>query len=65
METKSKYYIYYNGFNVITLYAHSKWEAIELASFMLPILKREKLIAKKTKIKSNGKSRKNTNAVND
>lgn len=51
METKDKYYIYYNGFNVITLYAHSKWEAVELASFMLPTLKREKLIAKKTKLK--------------
>jgi hypothetical protein len=64
METKSKYYIYYNGVNVLTLYAHSKWEATELASYMLPSLLRQKFIPKKTKIKTNGK-RKYSNAAND
>jgi hypothetical protein len=63
MESKSKYYIYYNGVNVLTLYAHSKYEAKELASFMLSSFKREKLIPKKTKLKTHGRTY--SNATND
>lgn len=64
MEHKSKYYIYYNGVNVLTLYAHTKWEAVELASYMFPSLPRQKFIPKKTKLKTNG-TRKHTNAAHD
>jgi len=64
MESKRKYYIYYNDLNIMTLYAHSKWEAVELASYMLPSLSRQKFIPKKTKLKKNG-TRKHSNAAND
>ena len=49
MENKQKYKVYYNGYLLLSLYAHSQYEAAEIAIFNFPNYNRNQLLIKQIK----------------